>query len=262
MKYAIEFKNVSKVFNKKTTAVKNINIKIEEGSFIVIIGTSGCGKTTLLKMVNALCEKSSGEIYIYGEDIDSINKINLRRSIGYVIQQNGLFPHMNIYDNIASVPKILKWDKISINKRVDELLNIIDLSPKDYKKRYPCELSGGQQQRVGIARALAANPKILLMDEPFASLDAITRSDLQNELSTLHKKYKPTILFVSHDIGEALKLADKIIVMDKGDIIQYDTPSNLLNNPASPFVKKLISSFSFYSEKLTLKSNSIIGNHK
>lgn len=244
MSYAIEFKNVSKQFNNsKKAAVKNVNLKIEEGSFIVIIGTSGCGKTTLLKMINALNSKTDGEIYIYGKEIDLINKIKLRRSIGYVIQETGLFPHMNIYDNVASVPQVLKWSKSDIDSRVTELLNTVNLSPEDFKYRYPHQLSGGQQQRVGIARALAANPKIILMDEPFASLDAITRNDLQNELIMLQKKYKKTILFVSHDIGEAVKLADKIIVMNNGEIVQYDTPNKIVNNPANDFVNNLVNSF-------------------
>lgn len=251
MSYAIEFKNVSKKFkNSKGTAVKNATLNIEGGSFVVILGSSGSGKTTLLKMVNGLYNKTEGEIYINGKEIESIDKINLRRNIGYVIQQNGLFPHMNIYENIATVPKIFKWEKEKINYKVDELLNLVDLS-HEYKFKFPHQLSGGQQQRVGIARALAGNPSILLMDEPFASLDALTRSNLQDELLRIHKTEKKTILFVSHDIGEAIKLGDKIIVMDKGKILQYDTPYNIINHPADEFIVNLISAFKSFTTPFT-----------
>lgn len=251
MAYAIEFKNVSKKFeNSKGTAVKNATLNIEKGSFVVLLGSSGSGKTTLLKMVNGLYNKTEGEIYINGKEIDSIDKITLRRNIGYVIQQNGLFPHMNIYENIATVPKIFKWEKTKINYRVDELLNLVDLS-QEYKIKYPHQLSGGQQQRVGIARALAGNPSILLMDEPFASLDALTRSNLQDELLRIHKTEKKTILFVSHDIGEAIKLGDKIIVMDKGKILQYDTPYNIINHPADAFIVNLINAFKSFTTPFT-----------
>ncbi|MCY6484572.1 ABC transporter ATP-binding protein [Clostridium aestuarii] len=248
MNYAIEFKNVSKKFkNSKELAVNNVNLNIEKGSFVVLLGSSGSGKTTLLKMINGLYIKNEGEIYINGKEINSLNRTSLRRKIGYVIQQNGLFPHMNVYQNIATVPKIFKWSKDEIDIRINNLLQLVDL-PDEYKHKYPNELSGGQQQRVGIARALAGNPSILLMDEPFASLDALTRTNLQDELLRIQKQQKKTILFVSHDIGEAIKLADKIVIMNNGKIIQYDTPYNIIKNPADTFVLNLIYAFKSFTE--------------
>lgn len=249
MSYEIEFQNVSKVFpNMKEEAVKNVSLGIKKGDLVVILGTSGSGKSTFLKMINGIFDKTKGKIYIKGNSIDELDMTNVRRSIGYVIQQIGLFPHMTIYENIATVPKILKWNKEDINSRVKELLNLVHLSSDEYKDRYPMELSGGQKQRVGLARALAANPSILLMDEPFASLDAITRSKLQDELLKIHGKYKNTIVFVSHDIGEAIKIADKIIVMNEGEVLQYDTPYNIINNPENNFVKKLVNAFDSFTK--------------
>ena len=241
MTYAIEFHDVSKKFNKTAhNAVDHVNLIINEGEFITILGSSGCGKTTLLKMVNRLYEPDEGKIVLFGEDIQTVDVIKVRRRIGYVIQQVGLFPHMNIADNIATVPKLLKWDKEKINARVEELLLLIGLDPVEFKKRYPNQLSGGQQQRVGVARALATDPKIMLLDEPFGAIDSINRSKLQDELLQIHGGLKKTFLFVTHDIEEAFKLGSRVIIMDEGKILQFDTPDGILKSPADEFVNSLI----------------------
>jgi len=240
---AIEFIKVSKKFPaSKQYAVKDISASIEEGSFTTILGTSGSGKTTFLKMINRIHELSSGEILFFGENIKKLPVEKHRQKIGYVIQQVGLFPHMTVEENIATVPNILKWNKKDINLRVDSLLDLMKISSKDYKKRYPRQLSGGQQQRVGIARAMAADPEIMLMDEPFGALDAITRLNLQEEILKIQKKLNKTIIFVTHDVNEAFKLGDKVIIMDKGSVQQFDTPRNILFHPANEFVKQLVSS--------------------
>lgn len=242
-KKAIEFKNVSKKFEKaQHYAVSEVSASIEEGSFITILGTSGSGKTTLLKMVNRIFEATSGEILFFGENIYKLPVDELRRKIGYVIQQIGLFPHMTVEENIAIVPKILKWKKEKILERTDYLLELVSLPPKDFKKRYPRQLSGGQQQRIGLARAMAADPEVMLMDEPFGAIDAITRQNLQDELIKIQKRLNKTILFVTHDIDEAFKLGDKVIIMSQGEIQQFDTPYNILFNPANDFVARLVSS--------------------
>lgn len=240
---AIEFNNVSKKFNiAGYNAVDNVSLTIEEGEFITILGSSGCGKTTLLKMINRLYEPSGGTITLFGEDIKDVDVVKLRRRIGYVIQQVGLFPHMTIAENIATVPKLLKWDKEKIDVRVDELLTLVGLDPKEFKKRYPSELSGGQQQRIGLARALAVDPKIMLLDEPFGAIDAINRMNLQNELLRIHGGLKKTFIFVTHDINEAFKLGTRVIIMNNGRISQFDTPKNIVKNPADDFVESLITS--------------------
>ena len=222
---AIVFENVTKQFPKAyKPSVYSTNLTIEEGSFVTILGASGCGKTTLLKMVNRIHDLTSGKIFVHGQDITKIPVTELRRNIGYVIQQIGLFPHMTIEENIATVPKELRWDAKKIEERIDFLLELIELPPEDYRKRYPRQLSGGQQQRVGLARALAGNPSIMLMDEPFGAIDAITRSSLQDEMIKIQRKLNKTILFVTHDIDEALKLGDKIVIMNEGVIQQFDTP--------------------------------------
>ena len=241
MIHAIEFHNVSKQFSKSSYyAVNHVNLTINEGEFITILGTSGCGKTTLLKMINRLYDPSEGKIILFGEDIQTLDVIKVRRRIGYVIQQIGLFPHMNIADNIAVVPKLLKWDKAKIDARVNELLTMIELDPAEFKKRYPSQLSGGQQQRVGLARALAIDPKIMLLDEPFGAVDSITRTNLQKQLSQIHQGLKKTFLLVTHDIEEAFKLGSRIIIMNEGKIVQFDTPDNIIKSPADDFVRSLI----------------------
>ncbi len=237
---AIRFENVTKEFsNMARSAVDHCTLAVDKGQFVVLLGPSGCGKTTLLKMVNRLYEPSSGTIYLDGVDIRQLNVNKLRRQIGYVIQQTGLFPHMTVAQNIATVPNLLRWPKQQTDQRIDELLTLVDLPPAEYRTRYPAQLSGGQQQRVGVARALAGNPEFILMDEPFGAVDAITRTSLQDEMISLQKKLRKTILFVTHDVDEALRLADKIVIMRGGKIVQYDTPLNILNHPVDAFVKEL-----------------------
>ena len=238
---AIYFDQVSKQFPKSDGyAVREASFEVEAGTFVVLLGPSGCGKTTTLKMVNRLYEPTSGTIYLDGADIRQLKVTTLRRKIGYVIQQVGLFPHMTVARNIAVVPELLGWSRTKITARVDELLALVDLPPDQYRERYPAQLSGGQQQRVGVARALAGEPAVILMDEPFGAIDAITRTGLQDELLSLQRKLKKTILFVTHDVDEALRLADKIVVMQAGGVIQYDTPFNILTHPANDFVYELI----------------------
>ncbi len=206
----------------------------------MLLGPSGCGKTTLLKLVNRLYEPTRGRITIDGTDIHALPAPALRRRIGYVIQQSGLFPHMRISDNIAVVPKLLKWDKSRIAERVDELLDLVGLAPAEYRRRYPSQLSGGEQQRVGLARALAADPSTLLMDEPFGALDAITRARLQDELRRIHARFRQTVLFVTHDIEEAVRLADEIVVMREGRVVQFASPMHIVMEPADAFVAHLV----------------------
>lgn len=221
-------------------AVNQVTCQVNSGELVVILGPSGCGKTTLLKMVNRLYEPTGGTIYLDEVNIRQLKATQLRQSIGYVIQASGLFPHMSVADNVAVVPKLLGWDKERIRTRVDELLALVQLPSDEYRDRYPAQLSGGQQQRVGIARALAGDPEIMLMDEPFGAIDAITRTALQNEILRLQQQLKKTILFVSHDVEEALRLGDRILVMDKGRIVQFDTPFNLLTRPVNDFVASLL----------------------
>jgi osmoprotectant transport system ATP-binding protein len=236
----IEFKNVRKTFEDGTEAIKGINLVIPEGELTALIGPSGCGKTTTMKMINKLIVPTDGNIYINGEEIASKNEVELRRNIGYVIQRIGLLPHMTIEENIALIPKLKGWTKEQYEPRVDELMELVGLEPQVYKKRYPLELSGGQQQRVGVIRALAAEPPIILMDEPFSALDPISREQLQDELKALQQKIHKTIVFVTHDMDEALKIADNIAVMKDGVIEQYGSPDELLTNPANEFVKTFI----------------------
>jgi len=234
----ITFENVSKKF-KDTTVLKDISFDIEKGQLVVLIGLSGCGKTTTLKMINKLIKPSTGKITIDGEDISRKDPILLRRNIGYVIQQTGLFPHMTIRENTEIIAKVEKLDPENIAKKTTELMEMVGLS-EEYLDRYPSELSGGQQQRVGVARAFALDPDIILMDEPFSALDPITRTSLQEELVHLQSKVRKTIVFVTHDMSEAIKIADKICIMDKGEIIQYDTPENILKNPVNDFVSEFV----------------------
>ncbi|MBS4761530.1 ABC transporter ATP-binding protein [Carnobacteriaceae bacterium zg-ZUI252] len=236
----IEFKNVSKQYNDKTV-VNDVNLTIDKGEFVTILGTSGSGKTTLLKMINRLIEPTQGTVFVDGEDISTLDAVRLRRKIGYVVQQIGLFPHMSVSENIATVPKLLGWDKEKIEERVRELLDMVQLPFDEYAMRYPKQLSGGQQQRVGVARSLAADPCIVLFDEPFGAIDAITRQDLQDELRQIHQTVRQkTFVLITHDIYEAFKLGTKVIIMDNGVVCQYDTPQNIINHPANAFVEKLI----------------------
>jgi len=236
----IAVENLSKQFPQiERPAVDGASFAVEQGEFVVFLGPSGCGKTTLLKMINRLYEPTGGRILVDGADVMAVPVTELRRRIGYVIQQTGLFPHMRIEDNIAVVPRLLGWDRARINARIDELLELIGL-PLEYRRRYPRQLSGGEQQRVGIARALAADPSLMLMDEPFGAIDAITRERLQGELLSLQRKLHKTILFVTHDVEEALRLADKIIVMRAGRIVQFGSPLDILTQPADPFVAQLV----------------------
>ena len=235
----IEFVNVSKEFKDKKV-LHDISFTINDNELVAIIGASGCGKTTTLKMINRLIVPTKGKILIDGKNIEEIDKTELRRSIGYVIQQMRLFPHMTVKENIELIQKLEKKDPKEIEANTNRLMEIMDLDADLYLNKYPSDLSGGQQQRVGVARALANNPKVILMDEPFSALDPITRSNLQDELVELHKKMNTTIVFVTHDMDEAIKIADRIIIMKDGDIVQYDTPEEILKHPKNEFVQEFI----------------------
>ncbi|MCA1028186.1 betaine/proline/choline family ABC transporter ATP-binding protein [Cytobacillus kochii] len=235
----LKFEHVSKKYKGGKTAVSNLNLEFKKGEFIVFIGPSGCGKTTTMKMINRLIEPTEGKIFINDEDIMEKDPVKLRREIGYVIQQIGLFPHMTIQENISLVLKLLKWPEEKRKKRAEELLSLVDMTP-DYLERYPHELSGGQQQRIGVLRALAADQPLILMDEPFGALDPITRDALQDEFKNLQKKLDKTIVFVTHDMDEALKLADRIVILRDGQLVQCGTPDEILREPADEFVEEFI----------------------
>ena len=235
----IEFQHVTKSF-KDNKVLSDISLTIEDGELVAIIGSSGCGKTTTLKMINRLIRPTKGKIFIDGKDIEDMNKVEMRRSIGYVIQQAGLFPHMTVRDNIELIQRLEKKDEEQISKNTEYLMDMVGLNGDEFLDRYPNDLSGGQQQRVGVARALANNPKIMLMDEPFSALDPMTRVSLQDELIALHEKVDKTIVFVTHDMDEAIKIADKICIMKDGHILQYDTPEEILKNPANEFVENFV----------------------
>ncbi|MGE7624415.1 ABC transporter ATP-binding protein [Viridibacillus sp. NPDC096237] len=236
----IVFENVSKKYDDNQPAVNFLNLEIKKGEFFVIIGPSGCGKTTLLKMINRLIHLTEGTIRIEGKRISDYDINELRWNIGYVLQQIALFPHMTIEENIAIVPELKKWNKEQIQKRIRELLNMVGLEADKYSQRKPAELSGGEQQRVGVVRALAADPEIILMDEPFSALDPISRTKLQDDLLDLQQTIKKTIVFVSHDMQEALKLGDRICVMKEGEIVQLGTPQEIMKKPANDFVREFI----------------------
>ncbi|OBZ07607.1 hypothetical protein A8L34_26110 [Bacillus sp. FJAT-27264] len=236
---AVQFKQVTKNYGSGNV-LENFDLTIPTGQIVTIIGPSGCGKTTLLKMINRLIEPESGSVLVEGQEVSTLNPVELRRNIGYVIQQIGLFPHMTIEQNISIVPRLKGEKKKDLVQRTEELLQLIGLDPKQYRSRYPHELSGGQQQRIGVARALASNPSIILMDEPFSALDPISRVQLQKELIKLNEKVQKTIVFVTHDIDEALKIADQVILLKDGFIIQTGTPANLLEAPASDFVREFL----------------------
>ncbi|WP_249869647.1 ABC transporter ATP-binding protein [Oceanobacillus saliphilus] len=236
----IEFKNVTKIYDDGTEAIKDFSLEVRKGEIMTIIGPSGCGKTTTMKMINRLIEPTSGSIYINDKNIKDYNIHELRWNIGYVLQQIALFPHMTIEENISIVPELKKWSKKDIERRSHELLEMVGLDPSIYKQRMPSELSGGQQQRIGVIRALAADPDIIVMDEPFSALDPISRVQLQHDIKKLQKEIKKTIVFVTHDIDEALKLGDRICFMQKGRIVQLDEPEQLVMNPGNEFVKDFL----------------------
>ena len=235
----IRFSRITKTYDD-LTVIRDLDLEIAEGEFCVLIGASGSGKSTILKMINRLVEHTSGEIRFAGAEIRSFKPEIIRRRMGYAIQSVGLFPHWTIENNIATVPRLLGWDEARIDQRIADLLRLLDMDASRFRKAYPHQLSGGQQQRIGVARALAADPDVLLMDEPFGALDPITRDGLQTEIRRIHGETGKTIVFVTHDMDEALKLATRIVVLDKGGIVQAATPRELLNAPANAFVREFL----------------------
>lgn len=256
----LKFDHVTKRYKGGKTAVKDVSFEFQKGEFICFIGPSGCGKTTTMKMINRLIEPTEGVISINGEDIMKKDPVQLRREIGYVIQQIGLFPHMTIEENISLVLKLLKWPLEKRKERAKELLQLVDMTP-EYLERYPFELSGGQQQRIGVLRALAADQPIILMDEPFGALDPITRDGLQDEFKKLQKKLDKTIVFVTHDMDEALKLGDRIVILRDGEVVQFDTPEEILRNPANEFVEEFIGKEKLLQSRPNLQVVEQIMNH-
>ena len=237
----ITLEHVSKGFAGGSNAVRDLSLEIRDGETCVLIGPSGCGKTTTLRMINRLIEPDGGRIVIDGEDTSHVDPVQLRLKMGYVIQQTGLFPHMTVGDNVATVPRLWQWDSARINKRVDELLELVGLDPREYRKRYPHQLSGGQRQRVGFARALGADPPILLMDEPFGAVDRITRERLQREFISIQRRMRKTVIFVTHDIDEAVMVGDRICLFKmQAEIAQYDAPDVILTRPASDYVREFL----------------------
>ncbi len=236
----IEFEQVTKVYPDGTEAVKRATFKVEKGEICVLLGPSGCGKTTLMKMVNRLIPITSGKILIDGVDNTKLNEVELRRGMGYAIQDIGLFPHITVAENVVTVPNLLGWPKVKKRQRVAELVELVGMDPGEVMDKYPTELSGGQCQRIGVARCLGANPPILLMDEPFGAIDPITRERLQNEFLKIQSKIKKTIVFVTHDINEAIKIGDKIALLKEGELVQYDTPAALLSKPKNDFVAAFV----------------------
>jgi osmoprotectant transport system ATP-binding protein len=255
VKIVIEFENVTKVYEGDVKAVDEVSFCVHEGETVVLLGPSGCGKTTLMRMVNRLISITNGTITVNNQNIHSLDQIELRRNIGYVIQSNGLFPNMTIEENVVVVPSLLGWNKNKKRDRYHELMELIGLNPDQYKKRYPHELSGGQQQRIGIARAMAADPPVMLMDEPFGALDPIIRNYLQDEFLQIQREVQKTTLFVSHDVDEAIKMGDKVAIFKEGRLIQYDDPSKILAHPNSDFISK------FVGKDRALKSLSLYSVH-
>lgn len=253
----IRFENITKQYNQKTV-IRDFNLDIEKGQLVVFIGPSGCGKTTLLKMINRLLEPTSGKIYVNEKDISKQDPIELRRNIGYVIQSTGLFPHMTIKENLELIPKLKGEDSDSIKRKTNDLLELVGLAPDEYLYRYPSELSGGQKQRIGVARAFSTDSDIILMDEPFSALDPVTRHSLQDELFSMQKELNKTIVFVTHDMDEAIKIADKICLLNEGHIIQYDTPDQILKNPASEYVEEFIGKRRVWNNPEVLKAKDIM----
>lgn len=228
--------NVTKKYGE-FTAVNSLSLMVNPAEFMVLLGPSGCGKSTLLRLINKMIVRDSGEIEVEGENIDELKGEDLRKTIGYVIQSIGLFPHMNVKRNIATVPRLLKWEEEKVNRRVDEMLILVGLEPEKYRDKKPFELSGGEAQRIGVARAIASDPDILLMDEPFGAVDPINRLRLQKEFRKIQRKLKKTVVFVTHDVDEALLLSDRICIMSHGEIVQLDTPENIVLHPKNDFVK-------------------------
>ncbi|UJL47364.1 ABC transporter ATP-binding protein [Virgibacillus sp. NKC19-16] len=247
----IEFKNVSKSYKGEVKAVDDVSFNVENGEFVILIGPSGCGKTTLLRMVNQLEGITEGEINLNNQRVQDLNEIEMRRKIGYVIQSNGLFPNMTIEKNVMIVPDLLGWDRKKKHDRFNYLMDLIGMNPDEFRKRYPHELSGGQQQRIGVVRALAADPPVMLMDEPFGALDPIMRNKLQEEFLQIQREVNKTILFVSHDIDEAVKMGDKIALLRDGRVMQFDRPAEILNHPKNDFVSQ------FVGQDRVLKSTSL-----
>ncbi|HLR07724.1 MAG TPA: betaine/proline/choline family ABC transporter ATP-binding protein [Bacillota bacterium] len=254
----IEFQNVMKAYDDTSVVIKDLNLHVQKGELLTLIGPSGCGKTTTMRMINRLIEPTKGTIRIDGQDISTLDPVELRRNTGYVIQEIGLFPHMTIEQNISLVPRLKKEDPKKYTQRADELLNLVGLDPEIYKSRVPKELSGGQQQRIGVIRALAANPDIILMDEPFSALDPISRVQLQDDMISLQEEIQKTIVFVTHDMDEAIKIADRIAIMKDGEIIQLDTPENILRHPKNDFVEGFIGKKRLDANKLMLSAKDML----
>src|SRR5690242_8394380 len=237
----IRLERVSKTYDDGTTAVHELSLDVRRGELCVLVGPSGCGKTTTMKMINRLIDASGGRVLLDGDDVSTIDPVQLRRRIGYVIQQVGLFPHQTVRTNVATVPSLLGWDRKRAKARVNELLELVGLDPSTFADRYPSQLSGGQRQRVGVARALAADPLVLLMDEPFSAVDPVARERLQTEFHRLQRELGTTVVFVTHDVDEAVRLGDRIAVLSEGGHLeQYDTPSTVLGSPATPFVADFV----------------------
>jgi osmoprotectant transport system ATP-binding protein len=253
----IRFENISKKYDHQPV-ISNINFEVPKGELVVLIGPSGCGKTTLLKIINRLIKPSSGTVYINGESIFDKDEIELRRNIGYVIQQTGLFPHMTVRENIEAIPRLQKRKKEEIARRSLELMQMVSLDPEQFLDRYPSQLSGGQQQRIGVARAFACDPEIILMDEPFSALDPITRLQLQDELAGLQASVHKTVVFVTHDMDEAVKIADKICIINAGSIAQYDTVEEIMKNPANDFVAQFMGRNRIWSSPEFIRAKDIM----
>ena len=254
----IRLEKVRKTYDGQKNIVDDLDFEIRKGELVVLVGESGCGKTTTMKMINRLIEPDGGDIFIDGENIKSFDKNELRRNIGYVIQDIGLFPHLTVRRNVSTVPLLCRKEKSAVEQHADELLRLVNLPPEEYAGRFPGELSGGQQQRVGFARALANDPDIVLMDEPFSALDPITREQLQNELLSLQEELHKTIVFVTHDIDEAIKLGDRIAVMSEGRIIQFDTPEEILKNPVNSFVESFVGKDRLWKKPEFLKAEDVM----
>jgi len=254
----IAFERVSKTYPGGVEAVRDLSLEVAEGETLVLLGTSGSGKTTTMKMVNRLIEPTAGTIAINGTDIMDQDPIALRRGIGYAIQHIGLFPHMTVAENVAVVPRLLRWPKARIDDRIDHLLTMVGLEPAEFRDRFPSQLSGGQRQRVGVARCLAADPPIVLMDEPFGALDPITREQLQDEFIDLQSEIRKTIIFVTHDVFEAVKMGDRIALLDAGDLQQLAAPKDLVESPANAFVDQFLGQHRFQLALLTRTVRSLL----